>query len=276
VELGTLRVGRGCLDRGGAGLGRRLHLGWLKALIAAMLVRTALLLHCSRATLAAPRNPFKRIGTLSASIDSEENPYSSLRGLPHSLGRDAGAWALSGAVPERSADGQYSVATFAGGCFWGTELRYQRLPGVIATCVGYTEGRTTRPTYEQVCTGRTGHTEACQLIYDPKQVSFTELCEALFRSIDPTKRDQVGNDFGTQYRHGIFCHTEHQLKEAKSFVASQAKGLPPGKSIVTEVKRATVFWPAEAYHQQYLQRGGRFGSAQSAAKGCNDAVRCYG
>ena len=84
----------------------------------------------------------------------------------------------------------------------GTELHYQRLPGVIATAVGYTQGRLERPTYNEVCGGRTGHTEACQLIYDPKVVTYTELCEKLFTTIDPTLRDQVGNDYGTQCAHG--------------------------------------------------------------------------
>ena len=201
--------------------------------------------------------------------------YAALRGLPKSFGREAGEYALQGQTPEFSAD-QWSIATFAGGCFWGTELHYQRMEGVVATCVGYTQGKTSSPTYNQVCSGRTGHTEACQIIYDPQKVSYLDLVEKLFATIDPTLRDQVGNDYGTQYRHGVYAHSDEQLEVAKAFVAEQQKLLPRGRMIHTEVKRATVFWPAEEEHQQFLAKGGRFGSSQSVAKGCRDPVRCYG
>ena len=201
--------------------------------------------------------------------------YAELRGLPKSFGAESGEWALKGEVPTKSKDG-WCVATFAGGCFWGTELHYQRLPGVISTCVGYTQGRVEKPTYGEVCSGITGHTEACQLIYDPSKISFATLCGKLFKTIDPTLRDQVGADYGTQYRHGIYTHSEEQMEAAKAFVEAEGKSLPKGRMIVTEVKKATIFWPAEEYHQQYLQKGGRFGSGQSAAKGCVDKVRCYG
>jgi len=245
------------------------------------MLRTALILQCSAAGALHPwQQPLRRVGalvsTVRARMQGDADDYGDLRGLPTSLGRDAAEWAVAGIRPTRSNDGRYMVATFAGGCFWGTELHYQRLPGVIATAVGYTEGRVPKPTYKQVCTGRTGHTEACQLLYDPEVVTFSELCDTLFKTIDPTKRDQVGNDYGTQYRHGIYCHSEEQLAQAKAYVARAGRSLPAGKSIVTEVKRATVFWPAEEYHQQYLSKGGRFGSGQSAVKGCRDPVRCYG
>ena len=270
--------------------------------------RTLLLLHCTRMASAMPwlpasmlpwRTPLRQIsarisGLISKASSADEVDYSELRGLPKSLGRDAAEWALAGEVPERSKDG-LSLATLAGGCFWGTELHLQRVPGVVATCVGYTQGRTLRPTYAEVCGGRTGHTEACMVLFDPKRVSFTDLCAVLFRTIDPTLRDQVGNDFGTQYRHGIYAHCDAHLREAEvcahngapaahtlpmracsslcaparsdsrtaecahdelhtrphaqSFVAREGKGLPAGKSIVTEVHRATVFWPAEEYHR---------------------------
>ena len=200
--------------------------------------------------------------------------YAALRGRP-SFAREAGEYALAGETPAKSKDG-YEIATFAGGCFWGTELHFQRMPGVIATCVGYTQGKTVRPTYSQVCSGRSGHTEACQVLYDSSQVSFGALCEKLLQTVDPTLRDQVGFDVGTQYRHGIYTHTAAQWSEAQSLLAGLSKKLPKGKMIHTECKPAEVFWPAEEYHQQYLQRGGRFGSSQSAAKGCTDRVRCYG
>ena len=205
----------------------------------------------------------------------EAMDYSALRGLPKSFGQEAGKNALQGTVPSKSADG-WAIATFGGGCFWGTELHFMRIDGVKSTCVGYTQGKIKTPSYEQVCGGRTGHTEACQLIYDPKKISYLELCEKLFSTIDPTLRDQVGRDFGTQYRHGIYCHNDEQESVAKALVAEKQACLPRGKMIHTEVKRAAVFWPAEELHQQYLQKGGRFGSTQSAAKGCRDPVRCYG
>ena len=183
--------------------------------------------------------------------------------------------ALAGAVPEASKDG-YLIATFAGGCFWGTELHFQRVPGVVSTCVGYTQGKLDKPTYREVCGGRTGHTEATQVIYDPKKCDYSVLCKTLLKTVDPTLKDQVGNDYGTQYRHGIYAHSEAQLEVAEKIIAAEQAKLPKGRMIHTECKRAAIFWPAEELHQQYLQKGGRFGSPQAATKGCTDPVRCYG
>ena len=179
--------------------------------------------------------------------------YEQLEGLPVSYAKEAGERALAGEVAATSADGQFEVATFGGGCFWGTELHFQRIPGVIATCVGYTQGGVHAPTYEQVCSGTTGHTEATQLIYDPDVCSYERLCETLFQTISPdaTKLNQKGNDRGTQYRHGIYTHTEAQAAAAaRVFDAEQRMyGADP---IVTELKAATVFWPAEGYHRARL------------------------
>ena len=196
--------------------------------------------------------------------------YDNLEGLDvSSLSSQAAAWALANEVPERSADGMYEVATFAGGCFWGTELHYQRMPGVIATCVGYTQGRLEKPSYSQVCSGTTGHTEGIQLLYDPSVVSYDALCDKLLSTVDSTAANRVGNDIGTQYRHGIYPHTDAQATAAAAAIErEQAKRKG---NVVTEVQRATVFWPAEKYHQRYLQKGG-----QSAAKDAKEAVRCYG
>ena len=129
--------------------------------------------------------------------------YNSLRGLPDSFGYEAGEHALAGMVRETSKDG-LALATFAGGCFWGTELHYMRMPGVVATCVGYTQGNLEQPTYAEVCSGSSGHTEACQIVYDPAVCSYEALCAKLFETIDPTVRNRVGNDVGTQYRTGIY------------------------------------------------------------------------
>ena len=197
--------------------------------------------------------------------------YSSLEGLDtKSLAKQAGEWALDGTIPTSLiVDQEYEVATFAGGCFWGTELHYQRIPGVIATCVGYTQGSITKPTYEQVCSGTTGHTEGIQLIYDPNICSYERLLTKLFNTINPTLLNRVGNDTGTQYRHGVYYHTQTQ-KEIASIAFESMQSKYNGQ-VVTELKPATIFWPAENYHQRYLEKGG-----QSAAKDCEDNVRCYG
>lgn len=199
--------------------------------------------------------------------------YDSLDGLEaKSYGYEAGEAVLEGTVPALSKDGRYEVATFAGGCFWGTELHYQRIPGVIATCVGYTQGSTERPNYEQVCGGATGHTEATQLIYDPDVCSYESLCEKLLGTIpDLTALNRVGNDRGTQYRHGIYTHTEKQAAAAATVVARMQASYGESRLIATEVKPASLFWPAEGYHQQYLVKGG-----QSGEKNAPEDVRCYG
>ena len=163
-------------------------------------------------------------------------------------------------------------ATFGGGCFWGIELAYQRLPGVLATKVGYANGQTDDPSYEQVCSGTTGHTEAVQVTYDPDVVSFSDLCDLLWDRLGENRfaLNQVGNDRGTQYRHGIYFHSDDAAAVAKaSFEREQAKH--PGRPIVTEVLPLTVFYDAEEYHQQYLQKGG-----QSAKKQATETIRCYG
>jgi len=197
--------------------------------------------------------------------------YGDLEGFDvNSLSRQASEWALAGTVPARSSDDKYEVATFAGGCFWGTELHFQRIPGVIATCVGYTQGRTEKPSYGQVCSGTTGHTEGIQLLYDPEVVSYDALCDKLLSTVDSTALNRVGNDFGTQYRHGIYPHNEAQRAAATAAIERE-QNLQGTKKVVTEVKPARVFWPAEKYHQRYLQKGG-----QSAEKNATMKVRCYG
>ena len=164
-----------------------------------------------------------------------------------SLARDAGEWALAGVVPTRSKDEQYEVATFAGGCFWGTELHFQRLPGVVATCVGYTQGGVDKPSYAQVCTGGTGHTEGLQITYDPAEISFDSLCEKLLATVDSTALNRVGGDRGTQYRHGIYFHSPAQ--EAAARLALDREQAKVANPVVTELKPAAVFWPAENYHR---------------------------
>jgi len=192
---------------------------------------------------------------------------------PGTFAHEAAQYALKGEIKEKSASG-HDIATFGGGCFWGVELAFQRVPGVIETCVGYSQGELKHPMYELVCTGMTGHTEIVQLTYDPKVTNMKVLTRLLFSRIDPSLKDQVGNDRGTQYRHGVYYHTEAQKKEAEEvFKEIEAAG---GGPIYTELEPVGVMYPAEEYHQQYLERGGRMGMGQSAAKGCTDPIRCYG
>lgn len=180
-----------------------------------------------------------------------------------------------------------TVATFAGGCFWGLELAYQREPGVFATCVGYTQGdddddssaaAATYPTYAQVCSETTGHTEAVLVVFDPVQVNYAKLANVLFDRIpDPTMLHRVGKDRGTQYRTGMYAHSQEQLVDAQTaFDRENRSWMVSGRAVVTEVAMARTFWPAEEQHQRYLEKGGRFGRSQSAEKGIVEEIRCYG
>lgn len=170
------------------------------------------------------------------------------------------------------------------GCFWGIELAFQRVPGVTKTAVGYTQGNKPNPTYEEVCSGSTGHTEGIQMYYNPGEVSYRQLVDVWLERTDPTTLNRQGNDRGTQYRSGIYYHDDQQKKIAEEVmeeVSAQLKnGKYPrktaGKDWQVEIKPATEFWLAESYHQQYLSKGGRFGISQSAEKGCKDEIRCYG
>lgn len=190
------------------------------------------------------------------------------------------AAAVAGEIPCKSKAGE-SIATFAGGCFWGLELAYQRVPGVTQTAVGYTQGNVEKPDYGAVCGGGTGHTEAVQVYFDESVVTFDELLDVFFNRVDPTTVNGQGNDRGTQYRTGVYTHGEAQMKVARDRFAAVGATLGNNflgqpKKIASECLDAQIFWPAEGYHQQYLSRGGRGGNAQNAEKGCTDTIRCYG
>lgn len=147
-------------------------------------------------------------------------------------------------------------ATFAAGCFWGVEETFRNLPGVTATAVGYTGGSTQNPTYEDVCSSRTGHAEAVEVDFDASQISYEALLEAFWDAHDPTTLNRQGPDFGTQYRSAIFYHTPEQQVAA---LASKNRLDGSGKyrdSIVTEIEPAGRFWRAEDYHQQYFAKRG--------------------
>ena len=142
-------------------------------------------------------------------------------------------------------------ATFAGGCFWCVEEAFDKLPGVIATVSGYMGGQVKHPTYEQVTTGRTGHAEVVQVEYDPSTVSYAKLVDVFWRNIDPTQKDGQFCDHGPQYRSGIFYHDDEQKRVAEASRAALQKSKPFRGEIVTEITKASVFYPAEGYHQDF-------------------------
>lgn len=147
-------------------------------------------------------------------------------------------------------------ATFGAGCFWGVEMRFREIPGVIDATVGYMGGHVENPTYKQVCTDRTGHAEVCEVVFDPDTVSYEELVRAFFGLHDPTQKNRQGPDVGTQYRSVVFVHDEEQRQVAervKSELGSSGEFKAP---IATSVEPAATFWPAEDYHQQYLAKNG--------------------
>jgi len=148
------------------------------------------------------------------------------------------------------------TATFAAGCFWGVEAAFRRVAGVTGTAVGYMGGQHDNPSYEDVCTGRTGHAEVVQVTYDPAQLGYDDLLEVFWENHDPTTPNRQGPDIGTQYRSAIFFHTPAQQTAAlASKQRAEAEGRFPRK-IVTEITPAGPFWLAEDYHQQYLEKRG--------------------
>ncbi|HMC43580.1 MAG TPA: peptide-methionine (S)-S-oxide reductase MsrA [Acidimicrobiales bacterium] len=145
-------------------------------------------------------------------------------------------------------------ATFAAGCFWGVEDTFRQVPGVLDVTVGYTGGSTEHPTYEQVCSHRTGHAEAVLVAFDPAKVSYDELLDVFWPMHDPTTLNRQGPDVGSQYRSAIFVHDEAQEKAAH---ASREHAQPRfRRPIVTEITPASTFWPAEEYHQRYFAKHG--------------------
>jgi peptide-methionine (S)-S-oxide reductase len=150
-----------------------------------------------------------------------------------------------------------SVAEFALGCFWGEEKTFWQIPGVITTAVGYEGGFTPNPTYEEVCSGRTGHAETVRVVFDPAKVSYRELLKVFWESHNPTQGMRQGNDRGSQYRSAIFYHSPEQKAEAEESRDAYAKRLAEAGygEITTEIAPASEFYFAEDYHQQYLSEG---------------------
>jgi peptide-methionine (S)-S-oxide reductase len=174
-------------------------------------------------------------------------------------GRPSGGWALVGLLSFvlgllGASVARADVATFAGGCFWCMEPPYDKLDGVLSTTSGYIGGKTERPTYEQVSSGATGHTEAVQVEYDPRRVTYEKLLEVFWKNVDPTVHDRQFCDIGSQYRTGIFYHSEEQKKAAEASKAALEKSKPFKAAIVTPIAAAGKFWPAEEYHQDYYKK----------------------
>jgi peptide-methionine (S)-S-oxide reductase len=151
---------------------------------------------------------------------------------------------------------QLEKATFGAGCFWGVEVLFRKVPGVTATAAGYLGGTLANPSYEDVCTGRTGHAEVVEVTYDPSKVGYEDLLNVFWTSHDPTTLNRQGPDRGTQYRSAIFYHNEAQRQAA---IASKDQWSGSGRfsgPIVTEITPASTFYRAEEYHQRYLEKHG--------------------
>jgi peptide methionine sulfoxide reductase msrA/msrB len=155
---------------------------------------------------------------------------------------------------ERSKMAQTEIATLAGGCFWGMEEILRKIPGILETEVGYTGGFVPNATYELVKKGDTGHAESIQIKFDPQIISYETVLTYFFRMHDPSTRNRQGNDVGTQYRSAIFFHSEKQKKTAEQVKDTVNKSGKWKAPVVTEIVAASAFYPAESYHQDYLQK----------------------
>ncbi|MHC4182910.1 MAG: peptide-methionine (S)-S-oxide reductase MsrA [Planctomycetota bacterium] len=145
-------------------------------------------------------------------------------------------------------------ATFAGGCFWCMQHPFDELTGVVSTAVGYTGGQNKNPTYEEVCAGETGHAEAIEILFNPSQITYSELLDVFWKNIDPTTLNRQFADAGTQYRTAIFYHNEEQKQLAESSKEEMDMSGIYDKSIVTEITKASTFYKAEEYHQKYYEK----------------------
>ncbi|HZY30470.1 MAG TPA: peptide-methionine (S)-S-oxide reductase MsrA [Candidatus Methylomirabilis sp.] len=161
---------------------------------------------------------------------------------------------IAGAAEQAVAGEERAIATFAGGCFWCMEPPFDELEGVIATTSGYTGGHKKDPTYKEVSAGGTGHTEAVQIVYNPKKVSYAKLLEVFWRNIDPLTKDAQFCDKGSQYRSGIFYHDEEQKRLAEQSKQALEESKRFRQPIVTEITAASEFYAAEEYHQDYYQK----------------------
>ncbi|MGC8551093.1 MAG: peptide-methionine (S)-S-oxide reductase MsrA [Acidobacteriaceae bacterium] len=149
-----------------------------------------------------------------------------------------------------------ALATFGAGCFWGVQVRFQQVDGVLGTAVGYEGGSMENPSYRDVCTDATGHAEVVQVEFDPARVSYEQLLELFFELHDPTQLNRQGPDWGTQYRSVVFCHSPEQEAAARAMIERLTAEKRFARPIVTQVVAAQTFWRAEEYHQKYLEKRG--------------------
>jgi methionine-S-sulfoxide reductase len=167
---------------------------------------------------------------------------------------------------ENSGESKLEKATFGSGCFWCTEAVFEELAGVKSAVSGYSGGHVPDPTYEQVCTGFTGHAEVIQVTFDPKKVSFAELLEVFWQTHDPTTLNRQGPDTGTQYRSAIFYHNDEQRREAEHYKRKLDEAGAFNSPIVTEITKFEKFYPAEEYHQEYYANNPRQGYCQMVVR----------
>ena len=167
------------------------------------------------------------------------------------------------------------TATFAGGCFWCTEAVFWEIEGVEKVVSGYIGGTTKNPTYHDICSGTTGHAEAIQITFDPKKVAYEDLLEIFFGTHDPTTLNRQGADVGTQYRSEIFYHSEEQKEKAEKYILFISREKLYDKEIVTKLSKATVFYPAEEYHQNYYNHNTEQGYCQMVIAPKLEKLRKY-
>jgi peptide-methionine (S)-S-oxide reductase len=168
--------------------------------------------------------------------------------------------------PEKMTEHKTAVATFAAGCFWCVEAQFQQLKGVESVTSGFTGGHVTNPSYKEVCTGTTGHAEACNITYDPTVISYDELLAAFFTVHDPTQLNRQGNDIGTQYRSSIFYHNPEQKEKADYYIKRLNEEHAYDNPVVTEVQPYATFYKAEDYHQNYYNQNGEQGYCRMVIK----------
>ena len=148
-------------------------------------------------------------------------------------------------------------ATFAAGCFWGVEAAFRQVDGIVETTVGYTGGQLQQPSYEQVCSGTTGHAEAVEVEFDPAKLSYEQLLDVFWQCHNPTQLNRQGPDVGTQYRSAVFYHNSEQQTVAGESKRKLEQSGQYNQPIVTEITAASAYFPAEEYHQQYLEKRGQ-------------------
>lgn len=178
----------------------------------------------------------------------------------------SGEQALSGSNQSSGQNANEAVATLAGGCFWCTEAVYERMTGVKDVVSGYIGGTVPNPTYEQVCSKKTGHAEAVEIIYDPTKTTYEELLKVFFKTHDPTTLNKQGADEGPQYRSAVFYHNNEQKEIAENFIKKLNESGEYDSKIVTTLEIASKFYPAEEYHQDFYRRNPNYGYCQAVVR----------